>query len=108
MEHVKAFFESSTIHGFAYISTSRKYVKSFWILIVMGGFIGAGVLINQSFENWNESPVKTTIETLPISNLKFPKVTVCPPMNTFTNLNYDLMKVENMTLDGDTKNHSVN
>ena len=102
MGNLRTFLETSTIHGLAYISTSRKYVKSFWILIVMGGFIGAGVLINQSFENWNESPVKTTIETLPITNLKFPKVTVCPPKNTYTNLNYDLMMVQNMTFARDS------
>ena len=40
----------------------------------------------------------TTIETLPISELKFPKVTVCPPKNTFTDLNYDLAMTENFTM----------
>ena len=99
MKNVTAFLESSTIHGLAYIATGRKYVRLFWILVVIGGFTGAGVLIYQSFQSWDESPVKTTIETLPITEIKLPKVTVCPPKNTFTNLNYDLMMTENMTLD---------
>ena len=55
------------------------------------------MLIKVSFDSWSESPVKTTIETLPISEIKFPRVTVCPPKNTFTDLNYDLMMTENET-----------
>ena len=64
----------------------------------MSGFLGASLLIKESFDSWSESPVKTSIETLPISEIKFPKVTVCPPKNTFTDLNYDLMMSDNVTL----------
>ena len=60
--------------------------------------MGAGFLIKESFNSWSESPIKTTIETLPISKIKFPKVTVCPPKNTFTDLNYDMMMTEHITL----------
>ena len=83
----------------SYISTTRKYSRLFWILIVIGGFSAAGFLINESFQSWSESPVKTTIETMPITDLKFPEVTVCPPRNTFTDLNYDLMMAEQIILD---------
>ena len=95
MEEVTTFLESSTIHGLTYISTTRKYVRLFWLLVVVTGFSGAGYLIRESFVSWSESPIKTTIETLPISDIMFPKVTVCPPKNTFTDLNYDLMMTEN-------------
>ena len=98
MEGVRTFLESSTIHGLTYISTTRKYARLFWILVVIAGFVGASLLIKESFDSWSESPVKTTIETLPISDITFPKVTVCPPKNTFTDLNYDLMMTENVTL----------
>ena len=98
MEGVRAFLESSSIHGLTYISTTRKYVRILWIIIVLVGFIGASLLIKESFDNWSESPIKTTTETLPISEIRFPKVTVCPPKNTFTDLNYDLMITENRTL----------
>ena len=104
MEYIKTFLESSTIHGLSYIATGRKYVRLFWILVVVGGFTGAGVLIYNSFEAWNESPVKTTIETKPIRDIIFPKVTVCPPKNTYTDLNYDLKMAENITLDNATRN----
>ena len=88
---IKTFLESSTIHGLSYISTTGRYERLFWILVVLSGFMGASLLIKESFDSWSESPVRTTIETLPISEIKFPKVTVCPPKNTFTDLNYDLM-----------------
>ena len=103
MENIRYFLESSTIHGLNYISASRSYyVRIFWTIAVISGFIGAGTLINESFQAWDESPIKTTIETLPITEMTFPKVTVCPPRNTYTNLNYDLMRTDNMTLDNET------
>ena len=98
MEGVRTFLESSTIHGITYISTTRKYARLFWILVVITGFVVASLLIKESFDSWSESPIKTTVETLPISEITFPKVTVCPPKNTFTDLNYDLMMTENITL----------
>ena len=98
MDGVRNFLESSSIHGLSYISTTRKLTRLFWSLVVLTGFTVAFLIIQESFGSWSESPIKTTIETLPISDIKFPKVTVCPPKNTYTDLNYDLMMTENMTL----------
>merc|ERR1712197_179709 len=70
--------------------------------------IGAGALIYESFQSWDESPVKTTIETHPIEDMTFPKVTVCPPKNTYTDLNHDLIMAERITLDNDTRNELAN
>ena len=97
MEGFRTFLESSTIHGPTYISTTRRYSKVFWIFTVITGFTTAAFLIHTSFQSWADSPIKTTVEKLPISEIKFPKVTVCPPRNTFTELNYDLMLAENIT-----------
>ena len=107
MEGVKTFLESSTIHGLGYIPITRKYARLFWILTVLAGFSTAGYLIQQSFQSWAESQVKTTVETLPISEITFPKITVCPPRNTFTDLNYDLMAIENVTLDIEIENNTI-
>ena len=95
----KNFLETSSIHGILHIAQTAKYQRLLWTIIVLCGFLGAGLLIRQSFQSWSESPVRTTIETLPISQLRFPKVSVCPPRNTFTNLNYDLVlkKAKNIT-----------
>ena len=98
MEGISIFLESSTIHGLTYISTTRRYARLFWILVVITGFMGSGYIIKESFDFWSESPVETTIETLPITEIQLSKMTVCPPKNTFTDLNYDLMMTENKTL----------
>ena len=103
MSTLREFLETSTIHGLSYIVSTKKIQKIFWILIVIFGFSFAGFLILQSFQNWEESPITTTIETLPISEITFPKVSVCPPKNTFTNLNFDIMMTENMTLENETR-----
>ena len=104
---LKQFLESSTIHGLVYLSTERKLSKLFWIIVVIAGFSYSGYLIQGSISNWSESPIKTIIETRPISELTFPKVTVCPPKNTFTDLNYDLLMVQNKTMTNETKQQFV-
>ena len=104
MEEIRTFLESSTIHGLVYISTAKKsIVRSIWILVVIGGFSGASFLIYQSFQNWNQNPKRTTTETLPLKGITMPKVTVCPPKSTYTNLNYDLMMIKNKTLHDSTR-----
>ena len=103
MKTLNNFLESSTIHGLSHISTTRKFVRIFWIWVVLSGFIAAAILIYHSVQNWAQSPVKTTISTLPITDLRFPKVTVCPPKDTFTNLNFDLLLTKNLTLNNDTR-----
>ncbi len=99
MEGFRTFLESSTIHGLTYISTTRRFSKVFWTFTVITGFTTAAFLIHTSFQSWADSPIKTTVEKLPISEIKFPKVTVCPPRDTFTDLNYDLMLAENITFE---------
>ena len=94
MEGVRTFLESSTIHGLTYISTTRKYARFFWILVVIAGFIAASQLIYDYFQNFNKSPTSTTIETWSISKVTFPTITVCPARDTQTNLNYDLVNTE--------------
>ena len=100
---LKDFLEASTIHGLSYIAGTQRFARVFWTFIVFTGFIAAFLLINQAFQSWSESPISTNIDMLPITDFKFPKVTVCPPKNTFTNLNYDLVKAENMSLSNETR-----
>ena len=98
MDVVTEFLENSSIAGVGLIAQTRAFRKTFWVCVVISGFTAASMLILQNFENWAENPVTTTVETLPITQITFPKVTVCPPPNTQTNLNYDLIKAGNMTL----------
>ena len=108
MEVARTFLESSTIHGVEYILSTRKTARLFWIMVVTFGFTGAVLLIRASFQTWAESPVKTTIKTLPISEITLPKLTVCPPKNTFTDMNYDIMRTENRTLTENLRNEMFN
>ena len=103
MDYIKTFLESSTVHGLAHIPSTKKLVRLFWILVVILGFTGAGILIYQSFDDWNKNPVTTTIETLPIAEASFPKVTVCPPRNTLLDLNYHFLTIRNKTLPETTR-----
>ena len=103
MQAVREFLENSTIHGLAHISTTRSLVRLLWFSVVLGGFIGAGVLIHQSFAEWSSSPVSTTIETLSISQLDFPNVTVCPARNSFTSLLPVLVRARNLTFDSNMR-----
>lgn len=99
VEDIKQFLELSTIHGLYHISNVRKWSKCFWIFVVIGGFLGAAYLIHESFDNWKQSPISTAIETLPISDITLPNVTVCPPKALFLNLNYDILQSEKIKLD---------
>ena len=104
MKHIfKQFLETSTIHGLSWISSTKKYARLFWTMVIIGGFTGAFILIQEAFQVWEKSPISTTVETLPISHLTFPNVTVCPPKNSYLNLNYDMMKSENISLDKKTR-----
>ena len=98
MEHFKTFLDTSTIHGLSWISSTRRWSRLFWIVVVFLGFTGCILLIQESFYNWQKHPIATTIETLPISEITFPNVTVCPPKHSFLNLNYDIVQSENLIL----------
>ena len=107
MGTLKEFLESSTIHGLTYISSGpSKLAKAFWLLVVLSGFSLAIYLINDSYVDWQASPIATSITTHSISELDFPTITVCPPEGSNTALNYDLMKARNITL-SDTQRHAL-
>lgn len=99
MSGIKEFLETSSIHGLLLIALNKGFIRLFWVLVVVSGFLGAGILMKNSVRSWYETPVSTTIETRPIADLPFPLVTVCPPKKTFTNINYDLVTADRLELD---------
>ena len=106
---MKEFLETSTIHGLAYISSApSKVSKLFWFSVGVFGFSLAIYLINDSYVDWQASPIATSISTHPISELEFPTVTVCPPENSNTALNYDLVRAKNITLNERDREGLVN
>ena len=50
------------------------HTRCLWVCVVAAGFTIAAVLIKGSFDNWADNQIATTIETLPISAVTFPKV----------------------------------
>ena len=73
-------------------------IKFAWGCIVFLGFLGATFLIYQSYSDFKNSPVVTSVRTHPIDDLDFPTVTVCPPLGSNTALNFDLMRADNNSL----------
>ena len=103
MDGVKEFLESSTIHGLSYISSSKNMlVKCFWLAVVITGFVVAAHFIHDSFNDWGESTVGTTEETLSIGEARFHKITVCPPRGLHTVLNQDIQESKNKCLENKT------
>ena len=77
---ISDYFRETTVHGFRYVVEGSGIIeRSLWIAIITIGFVLSAILIQQSFQNWEETPLQTTIETiaLPIEELYFPAVTVC-------------------------------
>ena len=95
MDLLREFLEKSTIHGLAYISSApTKSWKAFWFLVVAAGFSAAIYLINDSYEDWEASPIATSTSIQPIADLDFPTITVCPQKGSNTALNYDLTRLK--------------
>ena len=85
------------MHGLVHISTAKsKAARIAWASIVVACFAIAIYMITSSYKEWQESPVSTTITTYPITELKFPTVTVCPPRGSNTALNHLLEKVKDV------------
>ena len=97
------FLDNSTIHGLQYISMEKKFlIKMIWAALVSVSFYIATALIRSSIIAW-ESPISTNIETLPISEVMLPKVTICPPKGSNTLLNYDIIMAQNKTFSEDSR-----
>ena len=109
MEDLKEFLESTTIHGLTYIATAKSiFSKFFWIIIMVLSFVTSIILIESLFSSWSANPVSTTVETKSISKSPFPRVSVCPPANSMTSMNWDLKKAENLNLTEGFKQHLAN
>jgi hypothetical protein len=61
------------------LKLKHLFSSTFQLIITILGFIGAGLMILESFNDWDESPLLTTIQSIdaPITDLLFPTVTVC-------------------------------
>ena len=106
---LREFLESSTIHGLEHISTAKsRGARAAWVAIVVACFATAIYMITNSYKEWQESPVSTTITTHPITELDFPSVTVCPPRRSNTALNHLLKKVKDVNFTDEERRKLLN
>ena len=98
MDIVTTYLESGSINGLNHIAATKKWEKLFWLLVVNGGFVISGFLIVEMYMAWGDDPIRTDVDTLSMSEVMLPKVTVCPPRDTFTDLNYDIKRAEGKKL----------
>ena len=54
---IREFFENTTIHGLAYLSTAHHCSKLFWFLVVASAIAFEAFLIHSSFLDWETDPV---------------------------------------------------
>jgi len=64
----------------ALISTTNKAQNPKYVWYYQPGFYFAISNIKASLQSWDENPVLTTIDSasVPIKNLQFPTITICP------------------------------
>ena len=56
----------------------RLAERLIWLVVVFGGFGTAVYLIRENFAEAKANPILTTIDTVDITNVPFPAVTVIP------------------------------
>ena len=106
---IHEFLEGSTIHGLVHISTAKsRAARVAWVVIVVASFAFAIREITNAFQEWQESPVSTTITTHPITELEFPAVTVCPPRGSNTAVNHLLEKVKHVNFTEEERQRLLN
>ena len=78
----KQYASSTTINGCSYIANIEHPIVSriFWSLVVILGLSVTSFQVVSLYCQWETNPVVTNLESisLPIEDIKFPAVTICP------------------------------
>ena len=81
VETITEFAESATIHGLAYMA-DRKHSpwRLAWVLVGVIAMIFSTYQVVSLYLDWKNEPVITSLKTvaMPIEDIKFPAVTICP------------------------------
>ena len=82
IETAKDFFSSTTAHGLAYIVEEGVLLveRVFWAIVVLLAIAFCIWQVITIWLDWQQNPVVTSLETvaLPIEEIEFPAVTICP------------------------------
>ena len=74
------FFAESTIPGFKYVVKGNTVLeRKTWAIFIVIAFFYAGKTVYETFKEWDNDPVITTIDDvgLSVSQLPFPAITIC-------------------------------
>ena len=75
----RRFCRSSTIHGTFLLYESTNIVsRAIWALIILMGIALAILFINWHNDSWQQHPVITSVKQVPIEEVSFPAITICP------------------------------
>ena len=77
----QGYASNTTIHGISYLFESRRGVESFlWFLVVVAAMMFTILQTTTLYIDWQNEPVITNLDTIamPIKDIEFPAVTICP------------------------------
>ena len=81
----RKFLENSSICGLAHISRSKTIIeRAYWIVVSALMVAGTVYLTMEAVDDWENNPISTLTEVNTTSNVKFPKIVVCPPKVSFS------------------------
>ena len=82
IDTARNFSSTTSIHGMVYVGSHEhsKCGRSFWIVAVALAIIGTAFQLFSILNQWNDQLVVTNLDTisLPVEDVDFPSVTLCP------------------------------
>ena len=77
----QGYASNTTIHGISYLFESRCGVECFlWFLVVAAAMMFTILQTTTLYTDWQNEPIVTNLDTIamPIEDIEFPAVTICP------------------------------
>ena len=77
----QGYASNTTIHGISYLFQSRHGIETFiWFLVVVAAMMFTILQTTTLYIDWQNEPVITSLDTIamPIKDIEFPAVTICP------------------------------
>jgi hypothetical protein len=78
-QYLTSYFTEASLHGLQYLTNGRGILeKAIWAFLIVLNITIAVVFIHTSTVTWISTPVVTSVDLTPLSNLNFPAITLCP------------------------------
>ena len=87
---VKAYFETTSIHGLRYVNNSHgSLYRVFWVVNLLTAFVLLGILLRQTLDEAEANPTLTNLEEVPIDDVPAPAISILAP-KTLREKAYDI------------------